>query len=206
MPTKLILIRHGETDWNVERRFQGQGAIPLNENGKTQADQLGQYFAENRPRAKQIYCSDSIRTRQTADIFNKYLKLPISYDIRLREIDVGQWQGMNSAEVETWDPERRKAFLEDPFTNGCPDGENYTQVAMRGAEVLEELALKHPTEQLLIVSHGALIRFTVLRLIPDAVLEGHTINTSLTTLIYDEQTGWKLRSHSQTPHLVSTQD
>jgi len=206
MPTKLILIRHGETAWNVEQRFQGQGAIPLNENGKNQADRLGQFFAKKPAGEQRIYCSDSIRTRQTAEIFNKYLNLPISYDARLREIDVGQWQGMNMAEVDAWDPERRKAFLEDPYTNGCPDGENYTQVATRGAEVLNEIAQKHPDEKLLIVSHGALIRHTVKRLIPTAMADGPILNTSLTALMYDEANGWQIVCYSLTPHLLMPQD
>ncbi len=201
MPTELVLIRHGETDWNVEKRFQGQGTVPLNDNGKTQADQLGQYFAENPPRAKLIYCSDSIRTKQTAALINQYLNLPIEYEKRVREIDVGQWQGLNGAEAEAWDPERRKLFLNDPFTHGCPDGENYTQLGTRGAEAFQEIAQKHPDEQILIVSHGALIRYSILRLIPDAVLAGHTLNTSLTTLIYDDG-NWQLVSYSQVPHLA----
>lgn len=205
MPTQIILIRHGETDWNVDGRFQGQGAIPLNENGKNQAEQLGQYFADNPPRAQIMYCSDSLRTRQTADIINKYINLPITYEARVREVDVGQWQGMNSTEVEEWDAVRYQEFLADPFNNACPDGESYSQIAARGAEALNEIAQKHPNEQVLIVSHGALIRHTTLRLAPTAELKERTLNTSLTTLLcYTETSAWLFRSHSQTPHLVSS--
>lgn len=201
MPTELVIIRHGETDWNVEHRLQGQGSVPLNVQGHFQAGRLGEYFVQNPPRAQVMYCSDSLRTQQTALLINRKLDLPIHYDKRLREIDVGQWQGLNSAEVEAWDPERRKAFLEDPFTVSCPDGENYTQLGIRGSEAFQEIAQNHPDEQVLIVSHGALIRYSILRLIPNAELAGHTLNTSLTTLIYDENNGWHLASYSKVPHL-----
>jgi broad specificity phosphatase PhoE len=150
--TRFCLIRHGQTDWNLEGRYQGQGDVPLNETGRAQARALaetlkGQTFAA-------IYSSDLKRASETAQIVAASLGLPVTFDARLREIDQGEWEGqlveaVHARFTEIW--QQRKA---DPVSVGAPGGETVGQVAVRMAEALCDIAHRYPAEPVLIASHG----------------------------------------------------
>ncbi len=90
--TELLLARHGETDWNRERRWQGHADPPLNELGRAQARRLAEALAGEQLEA--IYASDLRRAHETAEIVGARLGLPVTSDPDLREIDVGSWSGL----------------------------------------------------------------------------------------------------------------
>jgi len=99
--TTLLLVRHGETDWNAERRWQGHADVPLNERGREQARALAEQLAGESVDA--IYSSDLSRARDTADILGARLDVPVVVDADLREIDVGPVEGLTAEESAAFD-------------------------------------------------------------------------------------------------------
>ncbi len=150
--TQLCLIRHGETDWNLEGRYQGQSDISLNDNGRVQAHRLAEKLAGESFDA--IYTSDLLRARDTALIIAKELALPVFIDARLREIHQGEWEGQNvdtikSRYADIW--EKRK---QDPANVRPPGGETVSEVAKRVQSALNDIASGSPSDPVLVVSHG----------------------------------------------------
>jgi len=152
--TWLWLIRHGETDWNVEGRWQGQAesAPPLNETGQRQSHAIAQQLAGNEFAA--IYSSDLLRARQTAEIIASRLGLPIQFESRLREINQGKWEGMLGRDIATQYPLEWADRERDPIYASPPDGESAADVATRVWAAADAIATHYPTGNVIIVSHG----------------------------------------------------
>jgi broad specificity phosphatase PhoE len=152
--TEFWLIRHGQTDWNLLGKWQGQSAEApgLNTAGRAQAlsilDQL--------PNAdfSALYSSDLLRARQTAELIAAPLGLAVTLDPRLREMNLGAWEGMLSSDIESQYPRELENRKRDPFHAPAPNGESPRQVAERVIAAADEIAGKHPNESALIVSHG----------------------------------------------------
>ena len=154
MDTRILLARHGETDWNAERRWQGHADPPLNELGREQARSLAALLA-GRP-VSAVYSSDLHRASETASIAAEPLGLPVLVDERLREVDVGEWSGLTTAEIEERFPgavERRRAG-----GNGWELGESYEAMGERIEAALLAIAGAHPGETVLVVTHGGPVR------------------------------------------------
>jgi probable phosphoglycerate mutase len=152
---EIWLIRHGQTDWNQEGRYQGQTDIPLNNNGIQQAQELalkleGLHFAS-------IYSSDLQRALTTAQIIAGRLGLPLMIDPRLREIHQGQWEGMLFSEVARRFPREIALRHIDPLSARPPGGESVQEVAQRVAAAANDIAQKHPGQRVIIASHGLAI-------------------------------------------------
>lgn len=152
--TELWLIRHGETNWNLTGRWQGQApdAPGLNETGRAQALTIYEQIKESNFSA--IYSSDLLRARQTAELIAQPLGLSIFFEPRLREIDLGKWEGMLSEEIEAIYPQELAQRARDPFHSPAPDGESPYDVAKRVLIAINEIATRHPAESILIVAHG----------------------------------------------------
>jgi len=150
--TDLWLIRHGQTDWNLEGRCQGHADIPLNETGLAQAAALAAQLNEQTFTA--IYSSDLLRTRQTADALAKHTGLPVQLDPRLREIHQGEWEGRLIHEVVLTQPEARLNALMNPDIPRAPGGESINQVTERVTAAAKDIVSRHPQEAVLVVSHG----------------------------------------------------
>jgi probable phosphoglycerate mutase len=156
--TTLILARHGETDWNREGRWQGHADAPLNERGREQAQALADELAGDEIAA--IYTSDLSRARETAAIVAAQLGLdaPIEVDARLREVDIGGWSGLTTAEIETRFPEDVARWQAGDPAHTFDGGESYALMGRRVVEAVDEIAARHPGEQVLVVLHGGPIR------------------------------------------------
>jgi probable phosphoglycerate mutase len=152
--TTLLLVRHGETDWNRERRWQGHADRPLNERGRQQARALAAELAD-RP-IDAVYSSDLLRARETAEIVAADLGLAVYIDPGLREVDVGSWSGLSHSEIETNDPEGFRRWQEGG--KGWYRGESYEEMGGRVVAAVVALAAAHPGERLLVVTHGGSIR------------------------------------------------
>src|SRR6266508_1445069 len=136
--TELLLIRHGETDWNRGGRFQGHADPPLNETGREQARALAQELAD--AQIDVVYTSDLARARQTA------------------EIDAGEWQGLTWPEIEERFPEGARTWHDRG--HGWDTGETYEQLGERILTALRRIAADHPAQRVLVVGHGGTIRAT----------------------------------------------
>ena len=175
---ELYFIRHGQTEWNAIRRMQGQWKSDLSELGRDQAEKNGQFLAELE--IDYIVASPLDRTRQTAEIINRYLKLDINYDERIMEWHCGDWSGEMWDEVsEKW-PEEFAAWQADPFHYRGPNCENYPDMVARASPFLQEIhELAH--ERIAVVSHGMIGRVmvgTLLNMTPDEMFDfGQTNET-----------------------------
>ena len=152
--TELLIVRHGETDWNAERRFQGHADRSLNDTGRAQAVALADELAD--VQAEAIYSSDLARARETAQILGARLGVPVTELRELREIDVGDWQGLTRAEIKKRFPEALKAWRRGE--TGWNGGETYDELAARVVPALERIAREHPHGRVLVVGHGGTIR------------------------------------------------
>jgi len=152
--TTILLARHGETDWNTERRWQGHDDQPLNEAGRQQARELGASLAGRSIAA--VYASDLSRAHETAAIVAAELGLPVVADERLREVDVGDWSGRRMLDIETEDPAGHERWRSGG--KGWNGGESYEEMGERVVAAIVDLASRHPGETLLIVTHGGSIR------------------------------------------------
>jgi broad specificity phosphatase PhoE len=143
--TELILVRHGETDWNRDGRYQGHADPPLNEAGRGQAHELARRLANVEYDA--VYTSDLRRAAETAEIIVAGRDVPLTEDPGLREIDVGSWSGLTRAEIEARFP-----------GSAGHDGESDEAHLARVRRTVVRIADAHPGERVLIVSHGGSLR------------------------------------------------
>jgi broad specificity phosphatase PhoE len=152
--TTIFLARHGESDWNVAKRFQGHSDRPLTERGREQAHALADLVASEEIEA--VYTSPLSRARETAEIVAARVGLePVALP-ELREVDTGSWSGLSRADVETRFPEGFTRWRSGG--SGWEDGETYEEMAERVIGALRAIAEDHPDGRVLIISHGGPIR------------------------------------------------
>lgn len=150
--TDLWLVRHGQTDWNVEGRYQGQSDVPLNEAGRQQARDLAARLAGQHFEA--VYSSDLARARETAEIVAAALGLPVRLDRRLREICQGEWEGLQVKDISGRFVKDVAHARENPLHSRAPGGESVGEVAARMAVAASDIAREHPGGRVLVFSHG----------------------------------------------------
>lgn len=151
----LILMRHGETAWNRERRIMGDLDIPLTDEGRAQCEGAAALLAGYG--VTRIVSSPLVRAAESAAIVSARLGLPVEHDARLVEVRFGQWQGLTYEEVGA-DP-RYAAFAADPVANPTPGGETVRDVQARGLEGLAAaMATAGDGDCTLFVTHGDIIR------------------------------------------------
>ena len=155
--TTLLLVRHGETDWNASGRWQGHTDIAMNERGREQARKLADELASGAHIAA-IYTSDLGRARETATIIGERLGVPVVSDPRLREIFFGHWEGLTTPEIEERYPEEVAAWRADDGSNRFGGGETYVEMGERVVAALAEIAARHPDGAVVVVLHGGPIR------------------------------------------------
>ena len=156
MATTLLVARHGETDWNLERRWQGHAESDLTAHGRAQAQALGEQLLDRGIDA--IYSSDLRRARDTAAIVGGELGLPIRVEQALREVDVGEWSGLTTAEIEARYPEGAARRRSGGTATGWEQGESIDAMSARIGAALIELAVAHDGKTVLVVTHGGPIR------------------------------------------------
>ena len=152
MKTKLILIRHGETVWNTERRVQGRKDSALTTNGIAQAAVLQEYLAT--VSVDCCYSSPQHRARRTAEIALDGKGLPLVCDSRLREIDLGCWEGKKVSELETDYPADYIQFSAGAADVNFGGGESLGEVQQRVMDALAEIASQHAGATVAVFSHG----------------------------------------------------
>ncbi|AQU68770.1 MULTISPECIES: histidine phosphatase family protein [Streptomyces] len=194
---RVILWRHGQTSWNLERRFQGTTDIELTADGVAQARRSARLLASLRPDA--IVASDLQRVVATANELASLTGVPVSYDSALRETYAGAWQGLTHEEIVERFGEQYLAWKRgEPVRRG--GGELETEVADRAAPVVLHHADKLPDGgTLVVVSHGGTIRTTIGRLLG---LEAHHweglggLSNCCWSVLGEGARGWRLQEHN----------
>lgn len=153
--TRLLAIRHGETDWNVGTRIQGQLDIPLNATGRWQAARLARALADEG--LTRLYSSDLQRARQTAQALAEATGLPVHEERGLRERAFGTFEGQTWSEIEQrWPAESERWRRRDPDF-GPPGGETLAQFYERCVAAALRIAQAHPGEAIALVAHGGVL-------------------------------------------------
>lgn len=158
----LILMRHGETDWNAQARLQGHRDIALNEVGQRQAAAAAPSVAALAPEL--ILSSDLSRARATAAPIADLTGLPVDIDVRLRETSMGRWEGLTREDVTAGWPGEWERWRTTSAHNAPPGGESRWQVAERAAEVVAEVDSSDAQRALLVVHGGLIVGLTGLLL------------------------------------------
>lgn len=162
--TRFTLVRHAESLWNATGRWQGHGDPPLSLRGIGQAKDCAARFRASGERVDRLFCSDLLRTRQTAEAIGEDLGLTPHPTAQLRELAIGRWTGMTREEISETD-----GALLDKFDSGDPDvrpggGETRNEIRERVRGVVERLSVAHAGEHLVLVVHTGVIR----ALVPEA--------------------------------------
>ena len=154
--TEIIIIRHGETEWNKTGRFQGHSDVPLSAEGRAQAAALGKNLVVDHVDA--IYASDLTRAMETAAPLAQRFGLEVISDPLLRELNFGSWEGRNFNDVNAENPDAMKTFYNDPERVNIPDSEPFPEFQQRVAGRVREIVAQERGKRIVIVSHGASIR------------------------------------------------
>jgi ribonuclease H / adenosylcobalamin/alpha-ribazole phosphatase len=164
-PTRFLLLRHGQTELSVERRYSGRGNPALTDLGRRQAEAAAQFVADKGDVAA-VITSPLQRAYDTAEAAAKALGLDVTVDADLIETDFGGWEGLTFGEAAERDPELHKRWLRDTSV-APPDGESFDAAAERVGRARARIISEHPGETVLVVSHVTPIK-TLLRIALDA--------------------------------------
>jgi probable phosphoglycerate mutase len=202
--TRVLLIRHGETPWNRDRRWQGQADVPLSSAGQQQASRLAAHLkADGGLSIRAVYSSDLCRAHDTARALAAALGTELTLDPAWREIAVGQWTGLSREEIrERFAQEWQRIAAGEDLPRG--GGETFAGFSNRVVTALESLRAQHPVETVAVVTHGGVIRAALLhvsglpwtRLREIAAVE----NTAVTELCCNDS-AWTIVRRDHLPHL-----
>lgn len=161
MATKLFLIRHGSTDWNVKHRYCGFVDVSLNAKGVTQAKRLGKRLKGET--IHKVYSSDRKRALQTAAIVFEGHGIEVVPD--LREMHFGIFEGLTYKQIIKKFPLLYKKWLKDPFKVAIPRGENLDMLKKRVVSAFKKIILRHPGQSVAVVCHGGSISSLIIHVL-----------------------------------------
>lgn len=197
--TRLILIRHGETDWNVEKRKQGRNDQPLNARGQAQAKLAADYVKTSFDIQK-VWSSPLQRCFNTAALFN----MPVSTSDHLLEIDYGKWEGMLESEISSKYPNH---FPPGNLAADPPGGEMRSNLPVRSRSWIQESGIANGDDHgdVLLVGHGAAMRGLLVALLelPDKAMENLAIDNCSVSTVQIEPGINRLTSLNHTAHLAT---
>lgn len=156
---RLILVRHGQTEWNRVGRYQGFAQTSLNERGRWQAERAARRLAGWN--VDVLYASDLPRAMETAQPIGERLNLPIRPAPALREIDVGAWEGLTVPEIRAEHSDNWATYVSDPINTVRKGGESLAEMAERVTEAFHRWEAEHTGETVLAVTHGGPIKALV---------------------------------------------
>ncbi len=163
LPYRVILVRHGETSWNQERRFLGHSNPGLNEQGEMQARAVAQRLLAEK--IDKVFSSDMLRALETSQEIACLHNVPIRIMPSLREMNFGEWEGLTFAEIQTRYPVLVNKWIADPFGVRLPFGETAEEVKIRVVEAWNSIVLSAAAEEaVVIVAHGGPLRMLLCQL------------------------------------------
>ena len=200
--TVLILIRHGETLWNTQLRMQGSLDSDLTPKGELQIKALGEWMKE--VPFDFLYCSDTARAHKTAEAISKFTGHNLNLDKRLREKNLGVFEGLTSEEARERYPENFQQFKTVGASYVIDQGESTQQLLERALEAIEEIRDRHPQKVAVVVTHGGVVRVLmkhVLGIPLDAPTQFLIGNTGIFRLVWREK--WIVAEMGAEPHLAN---
>jgi len=201
---EIILVRHGETEWNVKQVFRGRIDIELSETGMKQAELLAEYLSNIKVEA--IYSSPLKRALQTAEVIARYHRLNVEIVPALIDFDFGRWQGLSRREVKDKYKELYTEWLENPHQIRIPDGEGLDEVRKRTLGLVESIIAKHEGTAIL-VSHRVVNKVLICALLglDDSHFWNIKQDTCGITIFAYENDRFILTKHNDTSFLASLQ-
>ena len=200
--TQVIIVRHGETEWNIAGIRQGHLDSRLTGKGIAQAKALGQRLA--REKFSALYSSDLGRAVETAQEISRVTGHEIVTDERLRERHLGIFQGLSGAEIDAKHPEERRQFRTMGPDYVIPGGESMRQQVERNVAILDELAHRHVGETVVVVTHGGVVsgffRHT-LEISLAAPRRFEFVNAGLNVFVHEDG-NWLLLTWGDVSHLA----
>ena len=184
--TRIYLLRHGETTWNVERRYQGTLDSPLSETGRQQTSRTSDALRSAPLRA--VYSSPLRRALETAAVIASPHGLPVRTHDGLSEIRVGEWEGLTVAEIETRYGESVRQWYDTPHLARIPGGETIEEMRERAAAAVDEIRRRHEGETVAAVAHGG-VNKTILLTVLGAPLSSY----------------WRIRQHNACVNVLEYQ-
>ena len=158
-----MLVRHGQSTWNREHRIQGQLDPPLSAEGRRQAALLAQRLSSRR--FVGLYASDLKRAFETAEVLGATLGLAPEPRVRLREVFLGDWEGLRTDEIAERFPKAWASWVEEPDWDVVPGGEGADAFDARVAAELDEIVARHEHGEILVVTHGSVIQVALHRIV-----------------------------------------
>ena len=198
--TVLILIRHGETLWNTQLRMQGSLDSDLTPKGESQIMALGEWMKEFP--FDYLYSSDTPRAHKTAEAIRKFTGHNLNFDKRLREKNLGVFEGLTSEEARERYPETFQQFKTAGASYVIDQGESTQQLLERSLDAIEEIRDRHPQKVAVVVTHGGVVRVLmkhVLGIPLDAPTQFLISNTGIFRLVWREK--WIVSEMGALPHL-----
>lgn len=196
---RVVFIRPGETEWNKQGLWQGHVMIPLNEHGRAQSERLAKFIRNIGLDA--LYSSDLRRAMDTAEIIAEKAGLSVTYDKRLRERHMGEWQGLTINDIIAWYPKEYEALRADRYNFVVPGGESRKQVYERVRACFDEDVASEGTT-IGLVSHT-----TAIKTLLDVLVAGSDPydmkfrNMSVTTIQHVEGDKWQITQLDDVTHL-----
>lgn len=207
MNTTIILVRHGETEWNVLGKFQGCKDIALSNEGILQARYLHKRFQN---KFDHIYTSPLKRAMQTAEIISQGSNTSPIVETGLTEINFGEWEGLTMKEVRTNFPKEFIKWKNDDLNAPMCGGEQSLKIAsIRAEKSILKIAKKNKGENIIIVAHGGIIKAGLLGVFDLKMTMYHKIllgNTSVSKIIFDDNFNAKIMTLNDTSHLPDNYD
>ena len=155
----MLLVRHGQSTWNHERRIQGQLDPPLSDEGRRQAAQLGRRLAGRRFAG--FYASDLKRATETAQLIAEAVRIEPEAMAGLREIYLGRWEGLRTEELADLFPDAWASWTEEPDWDLVPGGEGSAAFEARVVSALDSIFARHAEGDVLVVTHGGVIQIAL---------------------------------------------
>lgn len=186
---RLLLVRHGETEWNKLLRYQGHTQTPLSEAGRQQAKALSKRLAKEKIDA--FYSSDLKRAMETAEIIAAPHQMNVTGRPEFREIKFGAWEGLTYKEIIEKYPQEMGEWQVRPSVTRIPEGEILTEVNERAMAGIEQIKKDHSDQTILLVAHGGVTRVilcSILGISLDAIWKIKQDNTALNIIeFYDDK-------------------
>ena len=198
--TELVIIRHGETEWNTQHRMQGHSNSNLTKLGNLQIKALGDWMKKTT--FSHVYSSDSPRARETAEAITVHSGHFLNIDKRLRERNLGIFEGLTSEEAMQKHPEIYRLFKTAGAEYVIENGESIHQLLERAFQFIEEIRINHPFQRVLLITHAGVVRVLIKNILGIS-LESSTLfkikNTGLFRLVWEDK--WVVSQLGEVSHL-----